>query len=220
MSSPEGDLFEGRALTCIRGERLVFANLEFAVPPSGALVLTGPNGSGKSSLLRLMAGLLRPAAGELRWDGAAIAEDPEAHRARLHYLSHLDAVKPVLSTLENLTFWAMLRGGSAETAASALEQVGLATFADVPGRMLSAGQKRRLALARVLAAPAELWLLDEPTVGLDKESVTRLETAIAAHREAGGRLVAATHIALDLPGAASLALENFEPVRLDAEPAL
>lgn len=217
MTGAAGTLFEGRALTCIRGERLVFANLAFALEPGGALVLAGPNGSGKSSLLRLMAGLLKPAAGELLWDGAPIAKDPEAHHARLHYLSHLDAVKPVLSALENLTFWAALRGGSAAGAEAALERLGLAHLAAVPGRMLSAGQKRRLALARVLAAPAELWLLDEPTVGLDRDSVARLDRAIAAHREAGGRLVVATHIALDLPGAASLAIEAFTRATGDEE---
>jgi len=217
MTGSADNLFEGRALTCIRGERLVFANLAFAVEPGGALVLTGPNGSGKSSLLRLMAGLLKPAAGELLWDGAAIAKDPEAHRERLHYLSHLDAVKPVLSALENLTFWAALRGGSPADAESALERLGLAALAEVPGRMLSAGQKRRLALARVLAAPAELWLLDEPTVGLDADSVARLDKAIAAHRETGGRLVVATHIALDMPGATSLAIEDFTQERDEAE---
>ena len=209
MTSLNGGLFEGRALTCIRGERLVFANLDFALSPGGALVLTGPNGSGKSSLLRLMTGLLKPAAGELLWNGVPVAKEPEAHHARLHYLSHLDAVKPVLSALENLTFWAALHGGSASDAEAALERLGLAHLAEVPGRMLSAGQKRRLALARVLSAPAELWLLDEPTVGLDRDSVARLDNAIAAHREAGGRLVVATHIALDLPDATNLAIEDF-----------
>ena len=99
-------LFEGRDLTCVRGERHVFAGLGFAVPQGGALILHGPNGSGKSSLLRLMAGLLKPAQGSLAWDDRPVSDDPEAHRARLRYLGHLDAVKPVLSAAENLTFWA------------------------------------------------------------------------------------------------------------------
>lgn len=202
-------LFEGRDLLCIRGERPVFRDLAFAVPAGGALVLTGPNGSGKSSLLRVMSGLLKPAAGSLVWDGAPIADDPDAHRARVHYLGHLDAVKPVLSAEENLQFWATLRGGGAAEVGRALDGFGLAALAEIPGRMLSAGQKRRLALARLLAAPAELWLLDEPTVGLDRASLGRLDQAIAAHRAAGGRLVVATHAALDLPQAETLDLERF-----------
>ena len=202
-------LFEGRDLTCVRGERRVFAGLGFSLPPAGALILTGPNGSGKSSLLRLMAGLLRPAAGALTWDGAPITEEPTAHRLRLHYLGHLNAVKPVLTAAENLSFWAVLGGGRAAQAAGALEGFDLGALAGVPGQLLSAGQKRRLALARLLASPAELWLLDEPTVGLDQASVTRLNAAVAAHRAGGGRVVATTHVPLDLPGAETLALEPF-----------
>ncbi len=104
-------LFEGRDLLCVRGERRVFEGLSFAVAAGGLLVLTGPNGSGKSSLLRIMAGLLRPAAGALLWDGAPVRDDPDAQAARLQYLGHLDAVKPVLSAAENLMFWAALHGG-------------------------------------------------------------------------------------------------------------
>jgi len=167
-------LFQGRSLACVRGERRVFQDLDFAVPPGGALVLTGANGSGKSSLLRLMAGLLHPTAGDLLWDGRPVAEDAEGHRARLHYLGHLDAVKPVLTLAENLAFWARLRvasGGGTLRIAAALAAFDLTALAEAPGRRLSAGQRRRLALARLIAAPAELWLLDEPTVGLDRASL-------------------------------------------------
>jgi heme exporter protein A len=202
-------LFEGRDLTCIRGERCVFAELSFAVAAGGALVLTGPNGTGKSSLLRLMAGLLSPAQGTLLWDGAAVGEDPEAHRARLAYLGHLDAVKPVLTVGENLAFWAGLEDRAGAGAAEALAQVDLGHLAEIPGRLLSAGQKRRLALARVLAGPAELWLLDEPTVGLDRDSIARLTAAFAAHRDKGGQVVVATHARVDLPGAETLELDGF-----------
>ena len=188
-------LFEGRDLLCVRGERRVFEGLSFALAAGGLLVLTGPNGSGKSSLLRIMAGLLRPAAGALLWDGAPVRDDPDAHAARLQYLGHLDAVKPVLSAAENLMFWAALHGGGAAEVTRALEAYDLGALAEVPGRMLSAGQKRRVALARLLAAPAEVWLLDEPTVGLDAASLARLTGAIAAHRARGGRLVVATHAA-------------------------
>ncbi|MGF1628936.1 MAG: heme ABC exporter ATP-binding protein CcmA [Kiloniellaceae bacterium] len=206
--------FEGRDLQCRRGGRDVFAGLSFVLPPGGALLLTGPNGSGKSSLLRLMAGLLRPAGGALLWDGRPIAEAPEAHVARLHYLGHLDAVKPVLSVAENLSFWAALRGTKAALGAAreaALERFALSELAAVPGRLLSAGQRRRLALARLVAAPAELWLLDEPSVGLDHASVGRLAAAIADHRTGGGRVVVATHTALDLAEPQRLSLDALTP---------
>lgn len=202
--------FEGRSLQCRRGGRDVFAGLDFALAPGGALLLTGPNGSGKSSLLRLMAGLLRPAGGKLLWDSRPVAEQAETHAARLHYLGHLDAVKPVLSVAENLRFWAALRGGTARLEA-ALDAFALTELAAVPGRLLSAGQRRRLALARLVAAPAELWLLDEPSVGLDHASVGRLSAAIAAHRASGGRVVVATHTALDLGDPQRLSLDALAP---------
>ena len=168
-------VFAGSELTCLRGDRLVFTGLDFSIAPGEALVLLGPNGSGKSSLLRVMAGLLRPFRGRLSWDGVPVADDPDGHRARVHYVGHLDAVKPVLSAVENLSFWARL-GGAADPRASALaalERLGVPHIANVPGRYLSAGQKRRLNLARVLAAPARLWLLDEPTVALDRAAIMR-----------------------------------------------
>lgn len=202
-------LFEGRDLVCLRGARQVFGGLGFALAPGGALLLIGPNGSGKSSLLRVMAGLLRPAAGSLNWDGEPIAKDPEAHRGRLHYVGHQDAVKPVLGVAENLAFWARARAAGDESVAEALDRFGLAELAGVAGRLLSAGQKRRLALARLLASPADLWLLDEPSVGLDDASIERLGAEIARHRDAGGRVVAATHGTLPIEGADVLSLDRF-----------
>ena len=202
-------LFQGRDLDCLRGERRVFAGLDFSIPPGGLLVLTGANGSGKSSLLRIMAGLLRPAGGTLTWDGAPVTDDPEAQAARLHYLGHLDAVKPVLTVAENLAFWAGLHGGAAAVLAAALAAFDLTALAEVPGGMLSGGQRRRVALARLLTTPAEIWLLDEPTVGLDTPSLARLDVAIAEQRAMGARVVVATHAALDAPGAETLDLGNF-----------
>lgn len=199
--------FAGIDLACRRGERLVFAGLGFAVPPGGVLVLTGPNGSGKSSLLRLMAGLTPPAAGFIAWDGAPLEEDPAAHRARLHFIGHQDAVKPVLSVAETLAFWAGMRGGG--KAAAALERFRLRALADWPCRLLSAGQRRRLALARLIASPAALWLLDEPATGLDSDALADLLAAIDAHRAAGGRVVLSTHTPLPLEQAQSLSLTAF-----------
>ncbi len=122
-------LFEGRDLLCVRGERRVFEGLSFALTAGGLLVLTGPNGSGKSSLLRIMAGLLRPAQGGLFWDGAPVADDPDAQGARLQYLGHLDAVKPVLSAAENLMFWTALHGGDVAEVTRALDGFDLGALA-------------------------------------------------------------------------------------------
>lgn len=195
---------KGAQLACVRGERLVFEGLDFALAPGGALTLTGPNGSGKTSCLRLIAGLLRPAAGSLEWRGRPVADDPEAFHAALHYVGHLDAVKPLLTVAEDLGFWAGMGGAGPGGVRPALDSFGLGPLADVPARFLSAGQRRRLALARLLAAPVALWLLDEPTVSLDEESTAALTGAIAAHRAGGGLVIAATHAALALEGAQSL----------------
>ena len=192
-------------MACIRGERPVFSGVSFHLERGGALALVGPNGSGKSSLLRILCGLLRPAGGILAWGGAPVDEDWSTHRGRLHYVSHLDAVKPTLSVAENLDDWARFRG-AARAAPGALEALGIKELADVPGRYLSAGQRRRLALARVLATPAPLWLLDEPTVTLDAESAARVATMIAAHLADGGMVIVATHGEIELDGAHRLDL--------------
>jgi heme exporter protein A len=180
-------------LVCVRGGRQVFAGLSFALAPGEVLVLRGPNGSGKSSLLRLLAGFLAPAAGRLAWAGDRVADDLAAHRARLHYVGHLDAVKSLLTVRENLAFAAALGGAGAGGLEAALGGFDLAPLADLPARYLSAGQKRRLALARLLAGARPLWLLDEPGVGLDAANRERLEQALAEHRAAGGLAVLATH---------------------------
>lgn len=197
-------------LVCIRGERQLFENLNFRLASGEALLLHGPNGSGKSSLLRLLAGFLPPADGRVLWDGVPVDDDPEAHRARLQYLGHQDAMKPQLTAEENLLFWAQLLGlGAAEAAtaaAAALDAAGLARQRRLPGRYLSAGQKRRLALARLLVAPATLWLLDEPTNALDSAAVAWLGTVLAEHRARGGIVLLASHVAVPLPDARVLDL--------------
>lgn len=201
--------FVACALACRRSERLIFAGLDFSVAAGGVLVLTGPNGSGKSSLLRLMAGLTPPDAGLLAWEGVPVARDRAAHRMRLHFIGHQDALKPVLSVQETLSFWAGMRGSHAVEAG--LERFRLGTLADWPCRLLSAGQRRRLSLARLVASPAPLWLLDEPLTGLDTEAVADLLAAVAAHRAAGGRLVLSTHAALPLQRAHVLNLLTCAP---------
>ena len=203
-------LLEGHDLVCVRGERTVFAGLGFSLEAGDALLLFGPNGSGKSSLLRLTAGLLRPARGTLLWQGVAVIEDAEAHRGRLCYVGHQDPVKPVLTARENLTFWAQLQNGGSGSIDAALERMGLLSLADIPGRFLSAGQRRRLNLARVLAAPAPLWLLDEPTIGLDRASVAAFEAILAEHRANGGVALLATHTTFAVPNARELRLGSFE----------
>lgn len=203
--------FEGRTVACFRGGRMVFQNLSFALAPGGAALVLGPNGSGKSSLLRLLAGLLQPASGSLSYDGHPVKEDPERHHRRIAYLGHLNAIKAVLSVRENVATW--LPGGAAASATTdaALEDFGLLPLAEQPARLLSAGQRRRLALARLAARGGEIWLLDEPSVGLDQASQKRLEAAIARHRSKGGLVFLASHTAIDLPEAVELNLSAFRP---------
>jgi heme exporter protein A len=196
-------LLQGTGLAAFRGERLVFRDLDFAVPSGGALLLTGPNGSGKSTVLRLLAGLLRPAAGWLTWDGADAMADVPMHARRVAYVGHQDAVKPGLTTAENLDFAARLGGA---LVSEALAAMGLQELADLPARMLSAGQRRRLALARLALTRAPLWLLDEPTLGLDTASVARVGDMLGGHLGGGGIVVAATHLPLPLAAAMELRL--------------
>lgn len=175
-----------------RGERLVLRDVSLEVAAGGALLLTGANGAGKSTLLRVLAGLKRADAGMVTWQGEAVEE------ARVAYLGHGDGVKAGLTVWENLAF--------PITEGWALGALGLEALRDVPGRMLSAGQRRRVALARVVGRGAGLWLLDEPTLGLDAESVEALGVLMARHREGGGVVVAATHLPLPLAGAGELRL--------------
>jgi heme exporter protein A len=196
-------VLQAAGLAAFRGERLVFRDLDFVVAAGEALLLTGPNGSGKTTLLRLLAGLLRPAAGTLLWDGADALADLPVQARRLMYVGHQDAVKPAFTAAENLRFAARLNGGAV---GKALVAVGLEELADLPARMLSAGQRRRLTLARLALSHVPLWLLDEPTLGLDARSVERFGAMLESHRARGGIAVAATHLPLPLSNATELAL--------------
>lgn len=176
-------------LSCQRGGRVVFRGLSFAVAGGEAVEVVGPNGSGKSSLLRLIAGLVPAAGGRLALEGG----DDEATLAeQSHYCGHQDAFKPALTVAENLTFWTSFLGGGGAIL-PALERLGLAHLADLPAGYLSAGQRRRLALGRLLTVKRPLWLLDEPTAALDAASQKVLAGIMAEHVAAGGLLMAATH---------------------------
>ncbi|MDG6093528.1 heme ABC exporter ATP-binding protein CcmA [Acetobacter sp. AN02] len=190
-----------RNLSVLRGDRLVLDNVSFTLRAGEAMLLTGPNGAGKSTLLRTLAGLRRPDGGRILWDDEDMTEDRTAHGRRIGWLGHQDALKPGLTLLENLRLSA--NGAKPEAALRAFD---LDSLADLPARMLSAGQKRRSALARVLLADAPLWLLDEPSVGLDQVSVGQLGVAMAAHRAQGGIVIATTHVPLPLAGAIPFSL--------------
>ena len=195
--------FTGENLTCIRGGREVFVGLNFSLSGGEALVVTGRNGAGKSSLLRMIAGLIRISAGRLGIDGG---EDDASLPELSHYLGHQDAVKPSLSVGENLQFWADYLGGHASEIGSALQAVDLVALADLPAAYLSAGQRRRLSIARLVAIKRPLWLLDEPTSALDLPSQKRLAELMRGHLAGGGMIVAAAHGPIGLERARELML--------------
>ena len=183
-------------LACRRGTRELFSGVGFSLSGGEALMVTGRNGSGKSSLLRLIAGLLRPQAGRIDLDGG----DPELTIGeQAHYLGHQDALKPSLSVMENLEFWSAWLGGTGDVRA-ALRAVGLETLSRLPASYLSAGQKRRLSLARLVAIPRPVWLLDEPSSALDAPAQATLLSLMREHLGKGGIIVAATHAPIAIDG--------------------
>jgi heme exporter protein A len=180
---------EGSGLACVRGGREVFSELGFALSGGEALLVTGRNGAGKSSLLRMVAGLIRVTGGQLAITGA----DPEKNiPEQTHYLGHQDALKPSLTVAENLGFWMRYLGGTG-TPQTPLAAVGLAGLADLPAAYLSAGQRRRLSIARLVAVNRPIWLLDEPTSALDREAQDTLKGLMQRHLSGGGLIVAAAH---------------------------
>ena len=186
----------GRGVSCVRGGREVFASLDFEASSGEALAVIGRNGSGKTSLLRLIAGLLAPAAGSIALDGGeAELTLPE----QAHYLGHRDALKPALSVLENLAFWRDFLEGEPFDAAESLAAVGLDHAARLPAAYLSAGQRRRLSIARLLTVRRPVWLLDEPTSALDAAGHGLFARLMQEHLATGGLIVAATHAPLGVP---------------------
>jgi heme exporter protein A len=191
----------GENLTCVRGGREVFRGLGFSLKSGEALLVTGRNGAGKSSLLRMIAGLVRIAEGSLALEGGE-RDSPVGEQA--HYLGHLDALKPALTVADNLQFWAEFLGPASGDIRPALETVDLNPLADLPAAYLSAGQRRRLSIARLIAVPRAIWLLDEPTSALDAASQTRLADLMRRHLTSGGMIVAAAHGAIGLERAREL----------------
>jgi len=201
-------------LACHRGGRDVFAGLSFAVASGEVLTVTGRNGAGKSSLLRTIVGLVRLAQGKLSLEGG----DPELTIAeQAHYLGHQDALKPSLSVEENLRFWSDFLGAAAVDLGEPLRAVGLDALADLPAAYLSAGQRRRLSIARLLTVKRPLWLLDEPTSTLDAAAQARLGEIMKAHLAGGGIILAATHGPLQLDGARELNLDGAAAPRAAME---
>jgi heme exporter protein A len=186
----------GRGVGCVRGGREVFSQLDFDASAGEALAVVGPNGAGKTSLLRLVAGLLVPATGTIDFTGGE-AELTLAEQT--HYLGHRDALKPALSVTENLIFWRDFLGGAASDATPSLHAVGLDHAAHLPAAYLSAGQRRRLSIARLLTVQRPIWLLDEPTAALDVTGQNMFAGLMTNHLAAGGLIVAATHGPLGIP---------------------
>jgi heme exporter protein A len=193
----------GDKLSAVRGGRTLFADLSFGLGAGQALLVTGPNGAGKTTLLRTIAGFLRPAAGRVALERG---KPDHALSEQCHYVGHLNAVKASLTVAENATFWSRFLGGARDQLEAALETFGLQQLRDIPAGYLSAGQKRRLGLARLLLAQRPVWLLDEPTASLDEAAQRILTEVVNRHLGAGGLVVSATH--------ARLAFANSHELRL------
>jgi heme exporter protein A len=185
----------GRDARCVRGGREVFSGLDFAASSGEALAVTGPNGSGKTSLLRLIAGLLTMAGGSIALEGG---ETELTLPEQAHYLGHRDALKPALSVAENLCFWRDFLGGEAFDVRESLAAVGLDHAAQLPAAYLSAGQRRRLSIARLLVVRRPVWLLDEPTSALDTAGQDLFAGVMREHLAGGGIIIAATHTPLGI----------------------
>ncbi len=197
MSMARPLMLEGHALSCIRDDRVLFSELAFQVRNRQVLLLEGRNGSGKTSLLRILCGFREPDAGEVRWCGELITD--VQYRMDMAYIGHLEGIKKELTVLENLKVALALAQAGTCSIQEALARVQLAGFDDVPAQALSAGQKRRLSLARLLMTHNALWILDEPFTALDKQGITLIEQLMMEHCDQGGMIVLTSHHELNLP---------------------
>lgn len=194
------ELIKGHDLSLLRGDRCLFRSLDFALGEGELLVVEGPNGSGKTSLLRGLAGLLEFETGSTHWRGQPFADSRQAFRAEIAWLSHKVGCKADLTLVDNLRFDAGLRATSEGALAPVLSRLGLTHLTELPMRSLSAGQQRRVALARLLRSSATLWLMDEPFTNLDRDGQALIEDLISEHLGQGGACIVATHHALDVAG--------------------
>ena len=203
-------MLEGENLECTRGDRKLFRHLSFSLQAGTLVQLTGPNGSGKTSLLRMISGLLEPTEGQIRWHGTRIRVLGEEYRALLTYLGHRNGLKEELSSIENLRITSGVAGLKIDKQAcqSALSSMGLAGREQLPVRLLSEGQKRRAALARLVISTTRLWLLDEVFTALDRSAVASVKKLIETHLNNGGMAIIATHQELDL------AASSFQRIEL------
>ena len=202
-------MLEATKLGCVRGDRRLFRDLNFSLRPGALVQVTGPNGSGKTSLLRIICGLLAPAEGEIRWQGANIPSLGEEYFRSVTYIGHRNGVKDELTALENLRVSSGLGGVevSRTKAAEVLDRMGLAGREALPARLLSEGQRRRVALARLLVCTTTLWLLDEVLTSLDNAAVTLVKRLIEEHLSNGGMAIIATHQELNLSAGSFQRLE-------------
>lgn len=213
-------MFEALDLSCVRDERTLFSGLSFTIEPGEMVQIEGRNGAGKTSLLRILAGLSSPDAGEVRWQGVSTRRQRDIFHQQLLYLGHQPGVKSVLTAFENLAFYLSVNGqtvrgnASAEAIYQALENVGLLGYEDVTVGQMSAGQQRRVALARLWLSDAPLWILDEPLTAIDKQGVATLIALFEQHAQRGGMVLLTTH--QDLQGVnrdvRKLRLTSAEPV--------
>lgn len=211
----DAPLLEGRDLASLRGERLIFAHVDFTLAAGELLKLVGRNGAGKSTLMRMIAGLVTPFAGQVIWRGNPVRDDRDGFCADMIYAGHQDGLKTALTATENLELFARLRGATPGSAETALTAFGIGDLSGLPVRYMSAGQRRRVSLARLLVAPAQLWLLDEPLTALDTSAIEQLGAVVDAHRDDGGMVIAATHA--DLPGQPGKVLEIVPPDPFDTD---
>ena len=212
MEDQSLSIWSGLNLTASRGERCVFANLDFELNSGDALLLTGKNGSGKSTLLRIMAGLNRPTSGAMLWNSKIINNVLTTHSAQVNYVGHLASLKLALTVEEDIKFWMQLNNHlDQEIMEIALEHFGLLHQRSMPVRFLSSGQQRKLALTRLMVRDSKIWLLDEPTVGLDSKSIQSLEDIIQKQRADSGIVVVASHTEISLGNSIkNINLSNFQ----------